>query len=114
MSVTSDIQAPALSLLASRFLDIVAAGDHAALLDLFTDGAAVRDWGHLHVGREGIARWNERDFLGADVTLDVHKVAFQDDGATITATVRSPRFTGPSTFVLVPTGEKIRQLVITA
>ena len=112
--MTSDIQAPTLSLLAARFLDIVAAGDSTALLEMFTDGAAVRDWGHLHVGREGIARWNGREFLGAGVAVEVHKVAFHDDGATITATVRSPRFTGPSTFVLVPTGDRIRQLVITA
>ena len=113
MSVISDIQTPTLSRLAARFLDIVATGDSTALVDLFTDGAAVRDWGHLHVGRDGIARWNEQDFLGAGVTLDVHKLACQDDGATIVTTVRGPRFTGPSTFVLVPTGEKIRQLVIT-
>ena len=77
----------------------------------------VNDWGIAHAGPGAIRAWSEREFLGADVTLDVSRVSVVDGRTVIVAAVASTDFTGPSTFVLIPAGpdsELVRELVITA
>jgi ketosteroid isomerase-like protein len=68
----------------AAFLDATKARDPAALLASFTDDAVLTDMGESHRG-EAIRHWNDRLFLGANVT--VHPIDLVQREGSIVVTV---------------------------
>ena len=97
-----------------QFLKVIDDRDTDAFLDMFTAHGSVNDWGHRYVGREAIRAWSDREFLGVRMTLAVDKAVDVDGRVTITGQVGGGGFNGPSTFVLVTEGDRLREMLITA
>ena len=97
-----------------QFLTVISDGDTPAFLDMFTERGSVNDWGHRYVGRDAIKTWSDREFLGVHMTLAVDKAVDVDGRITITGQVGGGGFNGPSTFVLVTEGDRLREMLITA
>ncbi len=101
--------------LCERFLQAVESGDSDRLLDMFTEKAVVTDWGKHFVGPDAIREWNDAEFLGDDVVLDVRQVVNSESRVTLRATVTGKTFNGPSTLVLIPAdAHKLQALQISA
>ncbi|ASU83711.1 nuclear transport factor 2 family protein [Nocardiopsis gilva YIM 90087] len=97
-----------------RFFDVVNSGDSQGFLDFFGTDGVVNDWGREFTGRQEISGWNDREFIGANMRLDVEDVALRDSEVAVTAQVTSSGFNGPSTFTFVIEGEQIKLMRITA
>ena len=70
------------------------AQDTEGFVGAFTPGAVIDDWGHQVVGHDEIRAWNEGEFTGPDVRIDVTRV--ERAGQTIVLTVLTSRGTSRS------------------
>ena len=84
----------------------------AQALDAFTDTGIVDDFGRVFSGREDIAQWSEREFIGANGTLTPETVSIDDDAIRIVADWRSSRANGRTLFSFVVDGDRLAAMVI--
>ena len=95
-----------------RLLDAANEHDTARFLAAFTGDGVVDDWGREFRGREEIAGWSDREFIGVDVILDVTGSSAEDDAVTISANVGGDGFNGPSHFTFVVSGDRVARMTI--
>lgn len=98
----------------NTFIATVNENNTSAFISLFQPDGVVNDWGTRYVGQDKIRTWSDREFLGAKVTLNVTRVSHNGSEFSIDAIVGGSGFKGPSKFVLVLDGQKIREMRITA
>ena len=89
-------------------------GDVDAFLALFHADGLVNDWGSRYVGHAQIRRWSDREFIGKQVSLAVTGTTISAGEVGISADVGGQGFNGPSHFVFVIDGSRIREMRITA
>lgn len=77
-----------------KLIAAVNAQDTKGFVDAFAPGAVIDDWGHQVVGHDEIRAWNEGEFTGPDVRIDVTRV--ERAGQTIVLTVLTSRGTSRS------------------
>ena len=77
-----------------KLIAAVNAQDTEGFVGAFTPDAVIDDWGHQVVGHDEIRAWNEREFTGPDVRIDVTRV--ECAGQTIVLTVLTSRGTSRS------------------
>jgi hypothetical protein len=105
----SDFPAPV-----QRLIDAANAGDQAAFLDSFTSDGAVDDSGRTFRGRDEIAGWSDREFIGKQVTLQVTSTAQSGHVTTVIAQVGGNGFNGPGTFAFTAIGDLLSLMTIRA
>jgi ketosteroid isomerase-like protein len=93
-------------------VDAANAGDTAAFLAGFTPDAVVDDWGREFRGAEEIQGWNDAEFIGADVSLEVEEVELDGTRTILAASVGGNGFNGPSTFTFVTVGGHVSRMMI--
>lgn len=97
----------------AEFVDAVNRGDRQAFLDSFASDGAVDDWGRVFSGRDEIATWSDREFLGAEGTLTPEQVDADDAGTiTVIGDWRSNHANGRSRFTFQLDGPKIATMTI--
>ncbi|WP_431969318.1 nuclear transport factor 2 family protein [Actinacidiphila sp. bgisy160] len=89
------------------------ARDTEAFLDQFTERGAVDDWGRRFEGREAVAGWSDREFIGVKVSLKVTGVTRYRDQVIVSAQVGGDGFNGPSDFAFTVDGDRIGLMRIT-
>jgi hypothetical protein len=72
-----------------KLIAAVNAQDREGFVGAFTPDAVIDDWGHQVVGHDEIRAWNECEFTGPDVRIDVTRV--ERPGQTIVLTVLTSR-----------------------
>ena len=77
-----------------KLIVAVNARDTGGFVGAFTPDAVIDDWGRQVVGHDEIRAWNECEFTGPDVRIDVTRV--ERDGQTIVLTVLTSRGTSRS------------------
>ncbi len=83
----------------ARLLDAANRHDSDAFLAGFTADGVVDDWGREFAGAAAIKGWSDREFIEANVTLDLRATELSPDGeVTISAEVGGDGFNGPSHF----------------
>ncbi|TGP55364.1 nuclear transport factor 2 family protein [bacterium M00.F.Ca.ET.230.01.1.1] len=95
-----------------RFVAATNAGDTAAFLDTFTDDAFLSDWGRDFHGRDGVARWNQSDNIGAQSNLRIVRIAQRDGVYHARVAVTGNAFNGEGDMAFTLDGEQIASLVI--
>ena len=95
-------------------LDAANANDTSTFLACFTPDGVVDDWGREFHGPDEIREWSDREFIGAQVSLDVTGVEPDDGGVTLTATVGGDGFNGPSHFTFEVRGDRVTRMTIRA
>ena len=98
-----------------RLLDAVDRGDSAAFAELFGSEGAVDDWGRVFVGRDQVRGWSDREFIGLNGRLTVHRRSTQPPPVLIVTIGTDGGYNGPSTFTftLSPDGEGIDWMAMT-
>jgi len=95
------------------FVDAVNRGDTPAVLGFFhPDTGVVVDAGRRFVGREEIAEWNEREFVGAKGHLTPSDIQTNGRIVTIVGRWQSNFYTGPTRFLFRLDGAQIAELTI--
>jgi len=94
-------------------IDAANAGDTERFLAAFTTNGAVDDWGRVFSGPEQIRRWSDREFIGADVRLDIRSVSSSGAVTTVAAEVGGSGFNGPSNFAFTVEGNRLSLMQIT-
>ncbi|MDX3234449.1 nuclear transport factor 2 family protein [Streptomyces sp. ME03-5709C] len=89
------------------------AHDTEGFLDQFTEEGTVDDWGRRFVGREAVAGWSDREFIGVQVSLKVTEVTRRGNEIIVSAEVGGMGFNGPSDFAFTADGDKIALMRIT-
>ena len=77
-----------------KLIAAVNAQDTKGFVNAFAPGAVIDDWGHQVVGHDEIRAWNEYEFTGPDVRINVTRV--ERAGQTIVLTVLTSRGTSRS------------------
>jgi hypothetical protein len=95
-------------------VDAANANDLPAFLSAFTADGTVDDWGREFHGPEAIAGWSDKEFIGAQVSLEVTDVATAGGDVTITAQVGGSGFNGPSHFTFRLAGDRVSRMTIRA
>lgn len=95
------------------FVEAVNRGDTEAFLAFFPKDGAVDDWGRRFVGHDAIRGWSDREFIGAKGQMTVNDVNQDENEVDVTADWKSNHYTGPSHFIFVVEGERIREMRIT-
>lgn len=95
-----------------RFVEATNAGDSAAFLGTFTDGAFLSDWGHHFHGRDGVARWNRSDNIGVQSNLRIVRIAQRDGIYHARVAVTGNGFNGEGDMAFTLDGDRIASLVI--
>lgn len=98
----------------STLLAAVDSLDTDAFLHAFDHDGFVDDWGRTFTGADAIRTWSDREFIGANVTLALTQVTTVDNRTEVAATVGGDGFNGPSHFVFVIAGDRVRSMSITA
>lgn len=98
-----------------RLLDAVDRGDSDAFAELFGTDGVVDDWGRVFVGRAQVRGWSDREFLGLNGRLTVHRRSTQPPSVLIVTIGTDGGYNGPSTltFTLSPDGEGIDRMAMT-
>ncbi|MEV5646775.1 nuclear transport factor 2 family protein [Nocardia sp. NPDC052254] len=83
-------------------------------LDSFTEDGFVDDWGRIFTGRDAIAAWSDREFIGSDGTLTPQEVTVDDDtgDVTVVGDWRSNHANGLSRFTFRSRGDRIASMTI--
>lgn len=83
-------------------------------LDFFTEDGFVDDWGRIFSGRDAIAAWSDREFIGSDGTLTPQQVAVDENNGDITVIGdwRSNHANGLSRFTFCTRGDRIASMTI--
>ncbi|WP_256837676.1 Rv0909 family putative TA system antitoxin [Ornithinimicrobium faecis] len=95
-----------------EFVDAVNAHDETAFLDSFGDTGVVDDWGREFVGREAIKEWSDKEFIGANGTMDVQQVTDTGGQVRVVADWRSSHANGLSEFTFDTAGHTINRMTI--
>lgn len=95
-----------------EFVAAVNAHDETAFLDSFGDTGLVDDWGREFVGREAIKEWSDKEFIGAQGTMDVQQVTDTEGQVTVVADWRSNHANGLSEFTFDTAGHTITRMTI--
>jgi hypothetical protein len=95
-------------------VDAANANDLPAFLAAFTPDGTVDDWGREFHGPDAIAGWSDKEFIGAQVSLEVTEVATAGDDVTVTAQVGGSGFNGPSNFTFRVAGDRVARMTIRA
>jgi hypothetical protein len=95
-------------------LDAANSGNIEQFLDCFASDGSVDDWGRIFSGRQAIRDWSDREFIGAQVSLEVMKQSADGETAVVTTQVGGSGFNGEGTFTFTTEGAVIRQMRITA
>lgn len=95
-------------------VDAANANDLPAFLASFTPDGVVDDWGREFRGPDAIAGWSDKEFIGAQVSLEVTDVATAGDDVTVTAQVGGTGFNGPSHFTFRVAGDRVSRMTIRA
>ena len=74
-----------------KLIAAVNAQDTEGFVGAFTPDAVIDDWGRHAVGHDEIRAWNESEFIGPDVRIDITRV--ERAGPTIVLTVLMSRGT---------------------
>lgn len=82
------------------------------LLDAFTAGGVVDDWGRTFTGRDEIRAWSNREFIGARGTLAIEVVETTDETITVVGDWHSTFANGRSKFVFETDGDKLTRMTI--
>ena len=95
------------------FIDVVNRHERESCLDFFTDDGFVDDWGRVFTGRDAIAGWSDREFIGANGTLTPQQVTVDDNGDVIViGDWRSTHANGLSRFTFRSRGDRIVSMTI--
>ncbi|MGW0004499.1 nuclear transport factor 2 family protein [Nocardia grenadensis] len=95
-------------------IDVVNRHEADRFLDLFTEDGFVDDWGRTFTGRDAIAAWSEREFIGSDGTLTPRQVTVDDGNGEVTVIGdwRSNHANGLSRFTFGTRGDHIASMTI--
>lgn len=96
----------------ATFIERVNAHDDEYFLSAFTDDGVVDDWGREFSGRDAIAAWSDREFIGSAGTLTVEEVATENGTVTVIGDWRSNHANGRSRFEFELVGDRIRRMTI--
>ena len=77
-----------------KLIAAVNSQDTKGFVGAFAPDAVIDDWGHQVVGHDEIRAWNECEFTGPDVRIDITRV--ERAGQTIVLTVLTSRGTSRS------------------
>lgn len=95
-----------------EFVEAVNAHDEETFLAAFGDTGSVDDFGRDFVGREAIKAWSDKEFIGAEGTMDVQQVTEETGRVTVLADWRSNHANGLSEFAFDLDGETIVKMTI--
>ena len=98
----------------SAAIEAANANDTAAFLACFQPDGVVDDWGREFRGPAAIAGWSDKEFIGAQVSLDVTDVETAGEDVTVTAQVGGSGFNGPSHFTFRVAGDRVSRMTIRA
>ncbi|MER7557525.1 nuclear transport factor 2 family protein [Nocardioides sp. NPDC126508] len=96
----------------AAFIEAVNRHDEPAVLDAFTEGGAVDDWGRIFTGRDQIKGWSDNEFIGAEGTLAVEEVEAAGSTVTVIGDWRSNHANGRSKFVFDVAGDQLARMTI--
>ncbi|WP_084104146.1 nuclear transport factor 2 family protein [Demequina sp. NBRC 110056] len=96
----------------ASFIAAVNGHDETAFLEAFVQGGYVDDWGRIFRGRDEIKAWSDKEFLGANGTLDVREVEVEGHVVTGVGDWRSSHANGLSSFEFVPEEGRIASMTI--
>ena len=96
-----------------RLLDAVHRGDADAFAGLFGTDGVVDDWGRLFTGRDQVRGWSDREFIGLNGRLTIHRI-MQPPPVLIVTIGTDGGYNGPSTltFTLSPDGGGIDRMAM--
>lgn len=97
-----------------RFIATVNKGDAAAFLAFFSADGVVNDWGRKFTGHTAIRGWSDQEFSGKQVSLRITSFERKDNTVGVMTDVGGNGFNGPSRFIFVLDGDKVREMRITA
>lgn len=95
-----------------EFVDVVNAHDEQGFLDAFTESGTVDDWGREFTDRGAIKEWSDKEFIGANGTMDVQRVSVEGDTVVVVVDWRSTHANGLSEFSFDVQGNKIAKMTI--
>jgi hypothetical protein len=98
----------------ARLLQAANDNDTDAFLAGFTDDGVVDDWGREFAGAAAIRSWNDAEFIGKRVSLDVRAIDPQGAATVVTAEVGGDGFNGPSHFSFEVKGDRVTRMTIRA
>lgn len=96
----------------ASFIDAVNRHDGEAFLAAFGEIGAVDDWGRVFTGPQEIEGWSEKEFIGADGTLDVEEVDVDGSTVSVVGDWRSTHANGRSRFTFETAGGTITRMTI--
>jgi hypothetical protein len=99
---------------AKGFLEAINRNDTDAFLAYFPHDGVVDDWGTRYVGHARIRAWSDREFIGAQVRLDVTGAEQSGREIRIAAQVGGNGFNGPSHFTFRVGGDRVARMTIRA
>ncbi|TMM41460.1 MAG: nuclear transport factor 2 family protein [Actinobacteria bacterium] len=85
---------PTATELAQGWVDAANNSDRAAFRALFAPDAVVIDTGRKFEGIDNIERWSDREFIGANMRIEIERIDTKSDGATLHSKVHSDGFNG--------------------
>ncbi len=85
---------PTATELAQGWVDAANNSDRAAFRALFAPDAVVVDTGRKFEGIDAIMGWSDREFIGANMRIEVDRIDTKDDGAVLHSKVHSNGFNG--------------------
>ncbi|MEV1295351.1 nuclear transport factor 2 family protein [Pseudonocardia sp. NPDC049635] len=96
----------------AAFVATVNRHDREGFLDAFIDGGVVDDWGRTFTGRDEIAAWSDREFIGSRGVLTPEEVRAADGAVTVVGDWRSTHANGRSSFTFQLDGSRIASMTI--
>lgn len=97
----------------ATFVGVINRQDSEAFLGAFSADGFVDDWGRVFTGRQEIAAWSDREFIGSRGTLTPQEVTTDADGVvTVVGDWRSTHANGLSSFAFAVEGGRIASLTI--
>ncbi|WP_109474111.1 Rv0909 family putative TA system antitoxin [Ornithinimicrobium cavernae] len=95
-----------------EFVAAVNAHDEQGFLDSFGEAGVVDDWGREFVGRQAIKEWSDKEFIGAQGTMEVQRVDVRESQVVVLADWRSTHANGLSEFTFDTVGDTIHRMTI--
>ncbi|MEU6697875.1 nuclear transport factor 2 family protein [Pseudonocardia sp. NPDC046786] len=96
----------------AAFVATVNRHDREGFLDAFADDGVVDDWGRTFTGREAIAAWSDREFIGSSGVLTPEEVRESGGAVTVVGDWRSTHANGRSSFEFRTDGARIASMTI--
>ena len=96
----------------ASLIEAVNRNDVEAFLGFFVEDGEVDDWGRRFRGHAAIRGWSDREFIGVQAQLVVHRCTRAGNRINVDVDVTSKGFNGPSPFSFAIAGDRIRQMRI--